>query len=80
MKKICVLERGWVLVGDLDKEGDEYFLTNGHVIRQWGTTEGLGQLAMHGVQPRTKLDKIPLTRFHKNQLIFSLACEESKWK
>ena len=79
MMKICVLERGWVLVGNLEKEGDEYFLTNAYCIRRWGTTEGLGELAMKGPLPETKLDKMTLVRFHKNQLIFTLSCEEYKW-
>ena len=78
--KICVLEKGWVLVGILEKDGDEYFLLNGKVIRRWGTTEGLGQLAIHGPQSETKLEKIPTAKFHKNQLIFTLTCDESKWK
>ena len=77
--KICVLERGWVLVGNLDKDGDEYFLTNAKCIRNWGTSEGLGELALKGPLPETKLDKMPLVRFHKNQLIFTINCEESKW-
>lgn len=80
MKKICVLHRGWVLIGNLDREGDEYFLTNAFVIRRWGTSEGLGELAMKGPLPETKLDKMPLVRFHKEQLIMTIACDESKWK
>ena len=78
--KIVVLDRGWVMVGQLEKDGDEYLLLNGHVIRRWGTTEGLGELAMKGPLPETKLEKIPLVKFHKNQLIFTISCDEAKWK
>lgn len=78
--KIVVLDRGWVMVGQLEKDGDEYLLINGHVIRRWGTTEGLGELAMKGPLPETKLEKIPLVKFHKNQLIFTISCDEEKWK
>jgi hypothetical protein len=78
--KICVLEKGWVLVGSLEKDGDEYLLFNGFVIRRWGTTEGLGQLAMTGPLEETKLEKIPLVKFSKQQLIFTINCDESKWK
>jgi hypothetical protein len=78
--KICILERGWVLVGNIEMNGDEYTLTDGHVIRRWGTTEGLGELAMKGPLPDTKLEKIPLVKFHKDQLIFTISCNESKWK
>jgi len=78
--KICVLERGWVAVGQLERDGDEYILVNGSIIRRWGTSEGLGELAMKGPLPETKLDKVPLMKFHKNQLIFTLSCDEQKWK
>lgn len=78
--KICVLERGWIMVGQLEKDGDEYVLLNAKVIRYWGTTQGLGELAVKGPLPNTKLDPIPLVKFHKSQLIFTICCEESKWK
>lgn len=66
--KIVVLDRGWVMVGQLEKDGDEYLLLNGHVIRRWGTTEGLGELAMKGPLPETKLEKIPLVKFREYSL------------
>ena len=78
--KICILERGWVLVGQLERDGDEYLLINGHVIRRWGTTEGLGELAMKGPLSETKLEKVPLVKFNKRQLIFTISCDETKWK
>lgn len=78
--KICVLNHGWILVGMLEKDGDDYLLINGHVVRKWGTTQGLGELAMKGPLPETKLDKIPLAKFNKSQLIFTLNCQEDKWK
>ena len=78
--KICVLDKGWVLVGQLEKDGDEYLLINGYVIRRWGTTEGLGELAMKGPLPNTKLEKLPLVKFCKNQVIMILSCNEEKWK
>ena len=78
--KICVLEHGWVMVGQLEKDGDEYLLINANVVRRWGTKEGLGELASKGPLPDTKLEKTPLVRFHKNKLIFTISCDESKWK
>jgi len=78
--KICVLERGWVMVGQLEKDGEEYLLINGSVIRRWGTTEGLGELAMKGPLKETVLEKVPLVKFNKSQLIFTVSCDESKWK
>jgi hypothetical protein len=78
--KICVLDRGWVLVGQLEKDGEEYLLINGSVVRRWGTTAGIGELAMKGPLDGTILDPLPLTKFHKDQLIFMISCDESKWK
>jgi hypothetical protein len=78
--KICVLDRGWVMVGQLEKDGDEYLLINASVIRRWGTSEGLGELAMKGPLPNTKLEKTPLVKFNKSQLIFTISCDESKWE
>ena len=78
--KICVLDKGWVLVGMLEKDGDEYLLINAYVIRRWGTTQGLGELAMKGPLAETKLEKTPLVKFNKSQLIFTISCDESKWK
>jgi len=80
MKKICVLDRGWVLVGDLKKDNDEYTLENAFVIRRWGTSEGLGELALNGPLKDTKLDKTPLVMFNKKYLIMTISCDESKWK
>lgn len=80
MKKICVLENGWVLVGNLEKENNEFFLTNAFVIRRWGTKEGLGELAEKGPLPETKLEKTPLVRFYERKLIFTISCNEEKWK
>ncbi len=78
--KICVLERGWVAVGNLEKEGNYYFLLNASFVRRWGTTKGLGEIAENGPTKDTILDKTPTIKFHENQLIFSISCKEEKWK
>ena len=44
-KNIVILQRGWVIVGDLAKEGEYFVSQNTSVIRKWGTSRGLGQLA-----------------------------------
>jgi hypothetical protein len=81
MKKIVVLERGWVVVGKLEKQEDDWFLLeDGFVIRRWGTNKGLGQLAEMGPLENTKLDPIPLTKFHKNKIIFIIDCSDKKWE
>jgi hypothetical protein len=78
--KIVVLDRSWNVVGQLEKDGDDYLLVNGSVIRRWGTTKGLGELAMNGPLSETILDPLPLTKFHKDRVIMILNCNEDKWK
>lgn len=80
MKKIIVLDRGWVVVGQLEKDGQWFLLLNGSVVRRWGTTMGLGELAQKGPLPETKLEPLPLTKFHENQVIMIINCSEEKWK
>lgn len=54
--KIVIADRGWVFVGEASRTGDTLHLRNASVIRRWGTTSGLGQLALHGPQKDTVLD------------------------
>jgi hypothetical protein len=78
--KICVLSHGWILVGILEKDDDDYLLKNAFIIRRWGTTKGLGELASTGPLPETRLEATPLVKFNKSQLVFTINCDESKWK
>lgn len=76
---IIILQRGWVVVGDLHKDGPYFVLKKGHVIRRWGTTKGLGQLAIEGPQPETILDPMTEFKFHELVAIGIMKCDESKW-
>lgn len=77
--QICILQRGWVMVGHLTQEGTQMVLNNASVIRNWGTTKGLGEIAENGPTESTKLDKCPQVKFHELTLIGMLQCNESKW-
>lgn len=77
---IIVLQRGWVVVGCLSKTGTEYSLKNGAVIRSWGTTKGLGEIAENGPTKDTKLDPIPDSKFHELTAVIRIECAESNWK
>ena len=48
--KIVILQRGWVMVGRLERDGNDCKLHNASVIRIWGTTKGIGQIAGHHPQ------------------------------
>ena len=41
--KIVILQRGWVMIGRFEKNGSECKLHDASVIRNWGTTKGLGE-------------------------------------
>lgn len=53
---IVLGNRGNTVVGDLTIVGTTGYLTNASVIRRWGTTKGLGQLAIDGATSDTVLD------------------------
>ncbi len=78
--RICVLHRGWVLVGDYSRNGEFITLKNPHVIRRWGTTKGLGEIAVDGPLSKTLLDKEPESEFHITQCIRTIKCEVTKWE
>lgn len=61
--QIVVLQRGWIVVGHVTRDGDELTITNASVIRRWGTTKGLGQL-VNGPTPTTRLDPAGTIRAH----------------
>ena len=54
---IVLGNRGNTVVGDLTIKGSTGYLSNASVIRRWGTTNGLGELALSGPTDNTKLDK-----------------------
>ena len=80
-KQIVILQRGWVVVGDYsyDSKANECLLENAAVIRVWGTTKGLGELAENGPLTSTKLDKCPNVRFHPLTVIARMDVAEDKW-
>lgn len=79
-KQIVILNRGWVVVGDYSEKGDDCFLTNASVIRTWGTTKGLGELAENGPLTNTKLDPCPMLTFNKLTVVARMNVNESNWK
>jgi hypothetical protein len=78
--RIVILQRGWVMVGRYSESGDECRLTDCSNVRVWGTTKGLGEIAEGGPNGSTKLDKQPVTRFHKLTVIATIDAMESKWR
>lgn len=77
--KICILQRGWVMVGKFSREGNDCVLTDASVIRIWGTTKGLGEIALNGPTSSTKIDPCGTARFDYLTTIAVLDCSD-KWK
>lgn len=77
--RIVVLQRGWVLVGEFSQLKENCTLENAAVVRIWGTTKGLGQLAVEGPTSSTKLDPCPTVNFHELTAVFTLDCKEEAW-
>lgn len=79
-KQIVILNRGWVVIGDISEDKDDFILSNASVIRVWGTTKGLGELAENGPLANTKLDPCPNIRVHKLVTIARMDVNEDNWK
>lgn len=77
--KIAVLQRGNVLVGRFKRTGDMCELTDASVIRIWGTTRGLGQIAAEGPTGNTKLDPCGRVTFHILTAVMLIDCTQEKW-
>ena len=78
--KIVILQRGWVIVGKFERKGSDCKLHNASVIRNWGTTKGLGELAEGGKTAKTILEKcFGVVEFDYLTVVATVACEESKW-
>jgi hypothetical protein len=79
-KKIVILQRGWVMAGRLERDGSECKLHNAHVIRVWGTTNGLGELAESGKLSQTKLDKCyGVVEFDWLTVVAAISVNPEKW-
>ena len=79
MKQIVIAQRGWVFVGDVERDGDDVKINNASCIRRWGTTKGLGELAKDGPKPNTVLDQMGTVRLHSLAVVASIDCEATQW-
>ncbi len=73
---IVVLPRGFVLVGEWWQTGRYVTVKNGAVVRRWGTSNGLGELAEKGSLSGTVLDSSPPMKFIETAVIMTHECSE----
>ena len=78
--RIVILQRGWVVVGYFLKTGDYCELDAASVVRVWGTTKGLGEIARNGPTSKTILDPCPKIRFHELTVVAMIDCVGEKWQ
>ena len=78
--KIVVLQRGWVVVGEYSQTATHAKLENAATIRLWGTTKGLGELALDGPTSSTKLDKAGTVTFERLTTVLVIDVkDDEKW-
>lgn len=78
--QIVVLNRGWIIIGRVIEEKNKTFIVNASVIRNWGTTKGLGELAYNGSLNDTILDKCPDIEVDTLNIVLIMNCNEDNWK
>lgn len=78
--KIAILQRGWVMVGRFGKKGTQCFLEDASIVRNWGSTKGLGEIASNGPTDKTILDPCGKVEFHELTAVALVECSQDKWK
>ena len=78
--RIVILQRGWVMIGHYGQDGAKCWLDGASVVRVWGTTKGLGQLALSGPTSKTVLDPAGRVEFHEMTVVARLSTDAKLWK
>lgn len=77
---LVTADRGHVWVGRVtDGPGPWLQIDDAKIVRRWGTTEGLNQLAKQGPQPNTRLDAPATVKVAHRAVIAIIPCEADAW-
>jgi hypothetical protein len=76
---IVVCDRGFVYVGQITHDGEFAVIEGARNIRFWGTTAGLGELALNGPTSKTKFDLVGIVRVPARAIINIIDTEATKW-
>lgn len=69
------------MLGKFERNGSDCKLHKASVIRSWGTTRGLGEIAKNGPTKDTKLDPTNgMVEFDYLTVVATIACEEISWE
>jgi len=74
--KIVVCQRGFVYAGEVVFRGAYVTIKDAVNLRVWGTTKGLGELALNGATDATKADACGTVRVHELAVVSMLDCTE----
>lgn len=78
--QVVVIEGRWNIVGNVEHHDDGALtITNASVIRYWGTTKGLGQLAQSGPTSKTILDKVGVMRVPAHAVLLCMDSKADLW-
>jgi len=77
--KIVVLDRGFVYVGQVDLDEKFCTISGAKCIRRWGTTKGLGELALEGPKLMTKMDPTGTVKAPMRAVITLIDTEAALW-
>lgn len=77
---LVVLPRGWVMVGVCEERDGKLFMTEASVVRRWGTTKGLPELANEGPLKDTLLDGKCEMEFPMSAVIAKMKCNVKAWE
>jgi len=74
-KEIVVCFERWHLIGDVSETPYGVTITNCSTIRYWGTTAGLGEIAVKGPTKKTTLDFNGEVRVPTASIVMRIKCE-----
>lgn len=76
---IAIIDRGWVFIARVSESPSSIELSNAACIRYWGTTKGIGQLALEGPQRATKIDEAGTVTVPRTAIVALIDAVEAKW-
>ena len=74
-QEIVVITSGWVVMGDVIEHDDRIIITDASIIRAWGTSAGLGGIALRGPTKSTILDPAGVVECYKIAVIMRIRCQ-----
>ncbi len=75
LKEIVVITNGFVYMGNVTHDDGRYLrIEDAACVRAWGTTSGLGEIALRGPTPKTVLDPAGVVEVAFHAVIMRIKC------